>query len=192
MRTLGTVVVVLLLAGHALVRAGQDEAVAAYQRGDYATALKEFRALAQQGHYLAQSIVGSMYRDGQGVPQDYREAMKWYRRAADQGEASAQYNLGLMYDEGHGVPQDYKEAVKWYQNAAGQGFALAEYNLGVSYAKGQGVPQDYVQAHMWFNIAGANGHENATEYRDTVATLMTPAQISKAQQLAGEWMKQHR
>ncbi|MCZ6780964.1 MAG: hypothetical protein O7C73_04905 [Nitrospirae bacterium] len=38
--------------------------VEAYHQGDYATALTEFRPLAQQGHVLAQFNLGQMYRKG--------------------------------------------------------------------------------------------------------------------------------
>ena len=69
---------------------------AAYDRGDYATALKEFRPLAEQGNADAQFNLGFMYENGLGVPQDYAEAVKWYRNAAEQGYAQGQANLGLM------------------------------------------------------------------------------------------------
>ncbi len=58
--------------------------VDAYLRGDYATALQEFKPLAEQGHAEAQTYLAGMYYQGQGVPQDYAEAVKWYRKAADQ------------------------------------------------------------------------------------------------------------
>ena len=99
-------------------RAGFDEGVAAYNRGDYATALKEFRPLAEQGHAIAQFNLGYMYLKGQGVTQDYAEAVKWFRLAAEQGDADAQFNLGVMYNNGYGVTQDYAEAVKWFRLAA--------------------------------------------------------------------------
>ena len=86
----------------------------AYQRGDYATAYKLWKLLADQGDALAQGLVAVMYDYGQGVPQDYAEAVKWYRKAADQGKANAQFNLGFMYGYGQGVPQDYVEAHKWF------------------------------------------------------------------------------
>jgi len=41
---------VLLVALFGSVRAGYEEGAAAYQRGDYATALKEWRPLAEQGN----------------------------------------------------------------------------------------------------------------------------------------------
>ena len=93
--------------------AGLVEGVAAYNRGDYATALREFRPLVNQGHAIAQSYLGFMYGHGEGVPQDHAEAVKWYREAANQGFARAQSNLGLMYLIGRGVPQDYVQAHMW-------------------------------------------------------------------------------
>ncbi len=98
--------------------AGWDEAEAAYQRGDYATAIRELRPLAEQGDGDAQNNLGIMYDYGQGVPQDDAKAVKWYRKAAEQGNAGAQYNLGVMYGKGQGVPQDYAQAHMWYNLAA--------------------------------------------------------------------------
>ena len=61
-------VVALVLALAAPVIAQDYEAgVAAYNRGDYAAALGEFRALAEQGHATAQTNLGIMYHDGLAV-----------------------------------------------------------------------------------------------------------------------------
>ena len=54
-------------------------------RGEYTTAMRLFRPLANQGNAAAQTNLGLMYGTGLGVPMDYVEAMKWYRLAADQG-----------------------------------------------------------------------------------------------------------
>ncbi len=172
--------------------AGFYEGVAAYNRGDYATALREWRLLAEQGHAEAQYNLGIMYNKGRGVPQDYAAAVGWWRKAAEQGDAAAQHNLGLMYHNGEGTPQDYAAAVKWYRKAAAQGYALAQTNLGFMYHLGRGVPQDYVQAHMWYNLAASRSppgeeRDRAVKNRDIVAEKMTPAQISEAQKLAREW-----
>src|SRR5262252_6842177 len=93
--------------------AGFQEGVNAYDRGDYATAVREWLPLAQQGFVLAQFNLGLMYQQGQGVSQDYGQAMQWYRRAAEQGYAEAQAMLGLMYAQGRGVPQDVVQAYLW-------------------------------------------------------------------------------
>lgn len=187
------------LVGLALVltvpAAGQDpqKAGEAYKRGDYATALREWRPLAEAGDSVAQAALGFMYYDGEGVPQNFAQAYMWFLLAAEQGNVHAQTVLGVMYaEDGLGVSQDYAEAVKWYRLAAEQGYARAQSNLGVMYAKGRGVPQNYVQAHMWFNLAAAQGNEDAAKNRDIVARTMTPADISKAQQMAREWLEKHK
>jgi TPR repeat protein len=121
--------------------AGLDEGMAGLQRGDYAAALKEFRALAERRDAAAEYNLGRIYDHGWGVPQDDKEAVAWYRKAADQGYVAAQYNLGMMYAEGRGVPQDYQQAAAWFWRAADQGNASAQINLGAMYAEGRGVPQ---------------------------------------------------
>ncbi len=120
-RTLTPIVfTLLLLFWPALVYADFQAGLAAYNQGDYATALKEWRPLAEQGDATAQFNLGVMYNFGQGVPQDYQEAVRWYRLAAEQGYAPAQFNLGFLYDKGQGVPQDYVQAHMWYNLAAAQ------------------------------------------------------------------------
>ena len=59
-----------------------EEARAAYARGDHATALRGFRIHAERGDAEAQFILGIMYDDGEGVPQDLVQAHKWYNLAA--------------------------------------------------------------------------------------------------------------
>jgi hypothetical protein len=158
----------------------------AYNRGDYATALREWTPLAEQGDADAQYNLGQMYRRGQGVPQDYKTAMKWYTLAAEQGNALAQNNVGVAYSWGDGVQQDHVEAVRWYRLAAEQGHAGAQNSLGAKYYNGVGVLEDYVYAHMWWNIAASSGSQKASENRDMVAERMTPPQLEKAQDLARE------
>ncbi len=91
--------------------------MAAYQRGDYATAIRELRPLAEQGVAEAQFLLGVMYDKGLGVPQDYAEAVGWWRKAAEQGYAKAQYSLGVMYGIVLGVSQDYTQALMWFNLA---------------------------------------------------------------------------
>ena len=65
----------------------------AAQTGDFATALREWKPLAEQGHANAQFNLGMMYTIGRGVPQDDKTAAKWYRLAAEQGHADAKERL---------------------------------------------------------------------------------------------------
>jgi len=95
--------------------------LSAYQKGDYSTAIKEWRPLADDGSAAAQFNVGRMYLDGQGVPQDPSQAAKWFERAADQDYEKAQLNLGAMYGSGNGVKRDYVQAYKWLNICAAKG-----------------------------------------------------------------------
>lgn len=55
----------------------------AYVKGDYASALRDFRVKAQRGDVSAEYNLGVMYETGQGVEQDDVEAFIWYSRAAE-------------------------------------------------------------------------------------------------------------
>lgn len=98
-----------------------DDAIAAYDRGDYPTAVRLVRPLAEQGDAQAQNALGAMYYNGKGVPQSFRDAVKWYRLSAAQGFLGAQLDLGAMYYEGEGVPEDFIRAHMWLSIAAAQG-----------------------------------------------------------------------
>jgi len=159
MKHLGRVVVLLALLWTGLAHAGPfEDGLAAHRKGDYATALRVWKPLAEQGNAVAQFNLGVMYHHGRGVPQDDAEAVKWSRRAAEQGYAHAQAYLGLMYSLGQGVPQDYVEAHKWLNLAASR------------YPANEKEKRD-----------------RAVEGRDIVAAKMTAAQIAEAQRQAREW-----
>lgn len=168
---------VFLVVG-AEAQAGLQEVPTAYEKDNYPIILKRFKLLASEGNIAAQSSLGSMYANGQGVSQDYKEAALWYRKAAEQGGADAQFSLGIMYANGQGVPQDYKEAASWYRKAAEQGYVRAQYHLGVMYDNGQGVPQDYKQAAMWYRKAteqeAANSHKSLGEIHGKELVLLKP------------------
>jgi hypothetical protein len=56
--------------------------IAAYDRGDYATAFGEMKPLAEQGDADSQNNLGVLYYLGQGVPQDYVQAHMWFNLSA--------------------------------------------------------------------------------------------------------------
>jgi len=115
----------------ALAENGLNKGAQAYDSGDYATALREWRPLAEQGDKHAQIWLGVMYANGKGVIQDYKEAVKWYGLAAAQGNATAQFLLGGMYDYGEGVIQDNVYAHMWLNIAASSGVASAGKNRDI-------------------------------------------------------------
>ena len=91
----------------------------------------ETKALADQGDADAQSNLGIMYENGNGVPENDAEAVKWFRKAADQGHAKAQSNLGVMYLTGEGVPENNIRAYVWLSMAKTQGHTAATENLEI-------------------------------------------------------------
>ena len=98
-----------------------DAGLAAYEKHDYAAAMKEWRPLAENGNARAQFLVALLYYDGKAVPQDYAEAKNWFEQSADRGYSRAQYNLGEMYATGQGVKRDYSQAYKWLSLCAASG-----------------------------------------------------------------------
>lgn len=120
-KTLEKLVLMALAVCAPLTFADMNSAQEAYNRKDYQSAFQEFMALAEQGDPLAQSSVGVLYDNGQGVPKDYDKAIGWYRKSAEQGNQFGQFNLGTMYWMGTGVEKDQIEACKWFSLATRQG-----------------------------------------------------------------------
>lgn len=143
------------------VQAGLAEGVDAYKRSDYALALTEFLAAAQQGDVTAYRNLGVMYALGQGVVTDDRQAVGWFRLAADQGLAEAQRYLGLMYETGRGVELNEAQAVYWFRQAAEQGHAPAQFNLARMFRLGRGVAKNDKEAAVWYRRAAEQGDADA-------------------------------
>jgi hypothetical protein len=91
----------------------------AYDRSNYATALKIWLPQAQEGDKKAQTYVGEIYERGVGGQPDYALAVTWYRKAAEQGYTRAEINLAHLYETGLGVEKDPVTALRWYRQAAG-------------------------------------------------------------------------
>jgi TPR repeat protein len=157
------ILVVALVAASAAVQAGFYEAEEAYERGDYATALREWRSLAADGDPESQFRVGRMYARGEGERSDV-DAAKWYRMAAERGHPSAQNNLALLYESGLGVDLDLIAAADWYRAAADQGLAVAQSNLARFYDEGIGVAEEPERAARWYQRAAAQQHA-ASQFR---------------------------
>ncbi len=101
--------------------AGWTEGVGAYNAGDYAKALSEFRPLAEAGKADAQFALALMYLNGHQVARDEAEAAKWFLLAAEQGMSEAMGSLGALYSAGKGVPKDPVRAYMWFDIAATRG-----------------------------------------------------------------------
>lgn len=106
----------VLVCGIALsnpTQASYPEGLVAYDGGQFDSALREFRTLAQRGHPGAEFMLGVMYFNGFGVERNQVIAAIYFRQAAEQGDAGAQLAFGSLHVRGVGVVQDLVEARKW-------------------------------------------------------------------------------
>jgi TPR repeat protein len=102
-------------------RADLTTGLAAYDAGDYQTALAQFRGLAEAGNQEAQVALADMLLQGLGGPADSAQALFWYRRAACRGNRIARLNLGELYAGSRGVRRDLPQAYFWLELAAREG-----------------------------------------------------------------------
>jgi len=164
MKKLGVVVLLwsVLQAG---VWAGFDEGVIAADRGDYATALKEWQPLAEAGDTRAQYGIGFLYQNGNGVPKNTEKAEELFRivfnkltALVGQGDSETQFQLGMMYMSGHGTLENTNEGSRLIKLAADQGNAKAQTVVAGIYASGnKGLPKSYTEALKWYKRSANQG-----------------------------------
>lgn len=132
----------LLIALAAQAHAGFEQGEAAYTRGDYSAAYREWMPLAVKGDARAQWGVAHLYLLGLGVRQNVKLGAEWAKKSADQGYVDALSLLAGMYERGVGVPKDIAMSIQLRKRAAATRDALAQYNLALAYLRGRGVQKD--------------------------------------------------
>jgi hypothetical protein len=99
--------------------------MAAYNRGDYVPAIQVFRAMARQGNAEAQSLLGVMYRRGQGVKRNSARAFVWFTRAAARGNAKARTELREVSQSM--TPEELKQAREMAEACEASDYRSCEY-----------------------------------------------------------------
>ena len=140
--------------------AGLDAGIAAYTVADYAEALVEFQALADQGDMQGQYFVGFFYHNGFGVKTSQVEAVKWFSKAAEQGDPRSQYYVGIIYATGKGIAKDLPKADLW--------LTLSATNPKTSYRDSLYTKEEIAK----------------------IEKKMTPEQIAEVKDLVGKWKPQ--
>jgi hypothetical protein len=134
-------------------RADVEAGVKAWQAGDYAAAVREWRPLADKGDADAQYNLGQAYRFGMGVPKDLAITRSWLQKAAQQGHEHAQNGLGLLlFDTGKRA-----EAMPWIRKSAARGDPRAQYVLGTAMFNGDFAPKDLPRAYALMTRAASRG-----------------------------------
>ncbi|MBV9656422.1 MAG: sel1 repeat family protein [Acetobacteraceae bacterium] len=179
-RTLGAVV--LAVACCVLPAAARAEAAdagqRAFDRGDFAEALRVWQQRANAGDPHAQLGMGALYDLGRGVAQDATAAFGWYMRAARQGLPEAEINVAVMLDSGRGTPHDAEQAALWYARAMLRGNHRAEYDLAALYASGEGVPRNLGTAVALYRAAQGGGLTAATARLKTLQPIAPSAGVA--------------
>ncbi|MEZ5709613.1 MAG: SPOR domain-containing protein [Blastomonas sp.] len=142
------------------VKAGVD----AWERGDYATAIQEWRAPAIEGDPDAQFNMGQAYKLGRGVPMDLNIAQDWFRRAADQGHMQASDNYGLILFQNN----RREDAMPYIEASAKRGEPRAQYVLGTALFNGDMMNKDWVRAYALMTRASAQGLPQASKSLSTM------------------------
>ncbi|RDE06849.1 SPOR domain-containing protein [Sphingomonas aracearum] len=150
-----------LLASAGPALADTKAGVEAWQRGDYRTAVNEWRAAARANDADAQFNLGQAYKLGRGVPVDLPVAESWYQKAAAQGHPDAETNYGLILFQNGKRDQ----ARPWLEKAVARGEPRAQLVLGTMLYNGDGVPRDWPRAYALMVRASGSGMEQATQVR---------------------------
>ena len=87
--------------------------------------------LAKQGNMEAQFLIGFMYDNGDGIPENDKTAVMWYTKAAQQGYAPVQSILGVIYDNGEGFQENNIKAHVWYSISETNGNEEGKNNLKI-------------------------------------------------------------
>jgi cell division septation protein DedD len=158
------------------VRAG----LAAWQAGDYALAIGNWRPLADRGDPDAQYDIAQAYFLGRGVPQNSNLAEQWYERAARQGHEEAQANYGLLlFQNGR-----RREAMPWIEQAANRGDPRAQYIYGTVLYNGDLAPADLPRAYAMMSRAAEAGLPPAISQLAAMEPHISPEDRARGLQLA--------
>lgn len=155
-----------------------DQAVAAYDAGDFSGAYRIWSDLAAEDDLAAMRNAAQLLRQGKGVEKDAKKAFNLYSEAAEKGLVTAMANVGDMYIAGEGVEKNPEAAAAWYARAASAGLSLAQVKLAEMYEQGLGVPRDPARARTLVERAARNGYAPAQAKLARMAPSPAPASTS--------------
>ena len=144
---------------HVIFLEGENE----YKKRNYIKAVKLFKEAAEQGHFMAQNDLGTMYIEGIGIEKNLSKGIYWIEKSASRSyDPTALYNLAQAYRKGNGVKKDTEKALKYYKISAKQDYSSAQYNLGVFYENGHlNLAKDLISAKEYYLSAAKQGHSGA-------------------------------
>jgi hypothetical protein len=133
----------------------------------------------------AHFILGQLYAQGLGVPQDLRRAAELYGVASEAGYAAASHNLGLMMLRGEGIEANEERGLQLIRRAADAGNVEAKFNLARYYTDGRYVERNRFEAFILLtDCANAKFYRCQIELADRYSTGKgAPLDLEKAREL---------
>ncbi|MES2959557.1 MAG: tetratricopeptide repeat protein [Pseudomonadota bacterium] len=139
-----------------------DDAVAAYESGNLASARAAFTRLSRQGLPAADYNLAVMHLRAELPRASPREALRLMTRAAQAGFVTAIFGLAQLHEQGQaGLRVDLVEANRWYQRAADAGSVDGQVAIATAYYLGRGATKDTALAARWFRVAAQGGDVGA-------------------------------
>jgi TPR repeat protein len=158
----------------------------AYSRGDFATATRELRALADEGHAMAQYLLGASLLNAKPPLFDLAAAEAWLKKAADQGNLAAMRDLGKLNWFAKS-PSDPPQAAQWLRQGSDRGDAESQHLLGLLYLDGKGVERRATEAYKWLLLASERGHVLSSVILRESRNRFSEQERAEGQQLAAAW-----
>ena len=106
-----------LLLNNISAKADFEGAWAAYEKGKYNIAVREFLRCAERGHDKCQLYLGDIYRYGHGTVVRKDKALDWYLKSVRQKNAVAATRLYSWYLHNAAMPEDHVKAYMWFKIA---------------------------------------------------------------------------
>ena len=159
-------------------KAGVD----AWSRGEYETAVKEWRPAAVDGDADAQFNLGQAYKLGRGVKTDLDVALDWYRKAAAQGHLQAADSCGHLLHYQQKIP----EALPFLIASSDRGEPRAQYLLATELFNGVYINKDWVRAYALMSRASSAGMASASRSVSQMDQYMPIEQRQAGTVLAAE------
>lgn len=147
-------------------------------------AAKLLLASANQGEVVAQFTLGTLFRDGIGVPKNCNKAVMWFEKAARQDYHSAFFALAQMYGGSYDCPLDPVKTFMWFDIGAIRGDeghpecvdSKGEPFKGRNCAGKVNIQYRYMEADM-YNLVPAVGEINAL--RSNYSFAMIPGEATQ-------------
>lgn len=151
-------------------------------QGNFKEAIKTLSPFVLKNDPHALYLMATIYLSPKFNHLDVQKGLAFLEKAVFQNYPPALDELAGLYLAGEGVQKNEAKALQYYIQASHLGYGPSQFNCGIMYKNGQGTEKDFVKSYLYFTLASLNYKdleevtENAAQYRDEVASLLSPIQ----------------